>query len=55
MGSLNTQSMLSVSFGKGTAEFGVFLYQESLFGPMGNDLNNDGDAADLVPRWFSLP
>ncbi|MEZ6017452.1 MAG: hypothetical protein R3F49_20225 [Planctomycetota bacterium] len=55
MGSLNTISALSLDADLDGVQFGAFLYQESLFGVTGNDLNGDGDGADLVVRYFRLP
>ena len=50
-----TGTQALVDDGQDGVEFGAHLYQESLFGPTGNDLNGDGDTADLVVRWFRLP
>lgn len=55
MGSLNTLSTLSLGVGLDGAKFGALIYQESLHGLTGNDLNQDGDGADFVVRYFRLP
>jgi len=51
MGSLNTFNGPSIGAGIEGSAFGAYLYQESLLGT-GNDLNGDGDALDIVVRYF---
>lgn len=40
--------------GPDKAQVGAFLVQEAQFGPAGTDLNKDGDATDVVVRYFRL-
>lgn len=40
--------------GAGKPQVGAFLVQEAQFGPAGTDLNKDGDALDVVVRYFRL-
>ncbi len=55
MATLNNLDRPAVQFDSMYApKFGVVLFQESMQGPSGKDLNNDGDANDFVPRYFRI-
>ena len=58
MGTLNSLSRPAVQFDSESApKFGVMLFQESMQGLSGTDINNDGDAGDandFVPRYFLI-
>ena len=55
MGTLNNEDLPAVSFEVGTPQFGALLFQETLQGVAGKDLNGDGDATDFVVRYFRMP
>jgi hypothetical protein len=55
MGSLNNVSTPALGVALDGVEFGAYIYQESMFGATGNDLNGDGNATDFVVRFFRLP
>ena len=55
MGSLNNVTAPALGVDLDGVEFGAYLYQESMFGAGGNDLNGDGDTMDFVVRYFRLP
>ncbi len=54
MGSLNNVTTPALGTGLDGVKFAAHLYQESLFGPSGNDLNGDGDALDFVVRYYRV-
>jgi hypothetical protein len=55
MATLNNLDRPAVQFDSTSApKFGVILFQESMQGPSGKDINNDGDANDFVPRYFRI-
>jgi hypothetical protein len=55
MGTLNSLARPAVQFDSESApKFGVMLFQESMQGLSGTDINNDGDANDFVPRYFLI-
>ncbi len=55
MATLNNLDMPAVIFDSVKApKFGVILFQESMQGPSGKDVNKDGDANDFVPRYFRI-
>ena len=55
MGTLNSLAGPAVQFdSKAAPKFGVLLFQESMQGASGTDINNDGDATDYVPRYFRI-
>jgi hypothetical protein len=56
MGTLNSLSGPAIAVkSEGDVSFAALLFEESLVGPGGSDLNNDGDANDLVVRYFRMP
>jgi hypothetical protein len=55
MATLNSLDRPAVQFDSTSApKFGVLLFQESMQGPSGKDLNGDGDSNDYVPRYFRI-
>lgn len=55
MATLNNLDRPAVQFDSMSApKFGVVLFQESMQGPSGKDINNDGDSNDFVPRYFRI-
>ncbi|MEZ6005111.1 MAG: hypothetical protein R3F33_13085 [Planctomycetota bacterium] len=56
MGSLVNNNRTAVLVGTGSNPRGiVWMTSETSEGPAGTDLNNDGDAADIVVRYARLP
>ena len=55
MATLNNLDRPAVQFDSTSApKFGVILFQESMQGASGKDLNGDGDSNDYVPRYFRI-
>jgi len=54
MGTANDLDLPAAVLGAGKAQVGAFLTQEAMNGPAGKDLNGDGDATDLVVRYFQF-
>jgi len=55
MATLNSLDRPAVQFDSTSApKFGVILFQESMQGASGKDLNGDGDSNDYVPRYFRI-
>jgi hypothetical protein len=55
MATLNSLDRPAVLFDSTSApKFGVILFQESMQGASGKDLNGDGDSNDYVPRYFRI-
>ncbi len=55
MGTLNDLDRPAVQFdSKSAPKFGVMIVDESMQGPSGTDINNDGDKIDYLPRYFRI-
>ncbi len=55
MATLNSLDASAVQFDHLAApKFGVMIFQETMQGAGGKDINSDGDATDYVPRYFRI-